>query len=185
MNELNYIQNLLHYSYLFGNTWASRVFWWPKFGWTLPLWFKIINPGLITSKYIVKSLFAVFWVHVQKFFLPLLHWSAFVHLLTKWGIHLAFIFLSFKCFFKIPWTLAYDKFVIWANCLTVNQTSFLSILWIFRFFLSTVVVAGLPVQVASLFVLRFYGPVNPMGSCRVWSVYLTTCLLGRLNPLSG
>ena len=25
-----------------------------------------------------------------------------------------------------------------------------------------------------LFVFRFYGPVNPMGSCPVWSVYLTT-----------
>ena len=28
-------------------------------------------------------------------------------------------------------------------------------------------------------------PVNPMGSCRMWSVYLTTRLLGRLSPLSG
>ena len=37
----------------------------------------------------------------------------------------------------------------------------------------------------SLFVLRFYGPVNPMGSCRARSVYLTTRLLGRLSPLSG
>ena len=36
-----------------------------------------------------------------------------------------------------------------------------------------------------LFVLRFYGPVNPMGSCRVLSVYLTTRSLGRLSPLSG
>ena len=36
-----------------------------------------------------------------------------------------------------------------------------------------------------LFVLRFYGPVNPMGSCRARSVYLTTRLLGRLCPLSG
>ena len=36
-----------------------------------------------------------------------------------------------------------------------------------------------------LFVLRFYGPVNPMGSCRVLSVYLPTLLLGRLSPLSG
>ena len=36
-----------------------------------------------------------------------------------------------------------------------------------------------------LFVLRFYGPVNPMGSCRAWSVYLTTLLLGRLSSLSG
>ena len=34
------------------------------------------------------------------------------------------------------------------------------------------------------FVLRFYGPVNPMGSCRARSVYLTTRLLGRLSPLS-
>ena len=34
-------------------------------------------------------------------------------------------------------------------------------------------------------VLRFYGPVNPMRSCRAWSVYLTTRLLGRLSPLSG
>ena len=36
-----------------------------------------------------------------------------------------------------------------------------------------------------LFVLGFYGPVNPMGSYRAWSVYLTTRLLGRLSPLSG
>ena len=36
-----------------------------------------------------------------------------------------------------------------------------------------------------LFVLRFYGPVNTMGSCRARSVYLTTRLLGRLSPQSG
>ena len=35
-----------------------------------------------------------------------------------------------------------------------------------------------------LFVLRFYSPVNPMGSCRAPSVYLTMHLLGRLSPLS-
>ena len=40
-------------------------------------------------------------------------------------------------------------------------------------------------QVSPLFVLKFYGPVNPMGSCRAWSVYLTTRLLGKLSPLSG
>ena len=38
---------------------------------------------------------------------------------------------------------------------------------------------------ACKFVLRFYGPVNSMGSCRARSVYLTTRLLGRLSPLSG
>ena len=36
-----------------------------------------------------------------------------------------------------------------------------------------------------LFLFRFYGPANPMGSCRVRSVYLTTRLLDRLSPLSG
>ena len=29
------------------------------------------------------------------------------------------------------------------------------------------------------------GPINPMGSCRARSVYITTRLLGRLSPLSG
>ena len=37
--------------------------------------------------------------------------------------------------------------------------------------------------VVCLFVLRFYGPVNPMESCRARSVYLTTHLLRRLSPL--
>ena len=43
----------------------------------------------------------------------------------------------------------------------------------------------LPLMKSFVFVLRFYGPVNPMGSCRARSVYLTTRLLGRLSPLSG
>ena len=36
-----------------------------------------------------------------------------------------------------------------------------------------------------VFVLRFCGSVNQIRSCRAWSVYLTTRLLGRLSPLSG
>ena len=36
-----------------------------------------------------------------------------------------------------------------------------------------------------LFVLRFYGQVNPVGPCQAQSVYLTTHLLGRLSLLSG
>ena len=40
-------------------------------------------------------------------------------------------------------------------------------------------------KIGCVFVLRFYGPVNPMGSCQARSVYLTTRLLGRLSPLSG
>ena len=44
---------------------------------------------------------------------------------------------------------------------------------------------NVPADLNLLFVLRFYGPVNQMGSCRARSVYLTTRLLGRLSPLSG
>ena len=33
---------------------------------------------------------------------------------------------------------------------------------------------------SALYMLRFYSPINPMGSC--WSVFLTTLLLGRLSP---
>ena len=42
------------------------------------------------------------------------------------------------------------------------------------------------VRSAALFVvLRFYVPVNSVGSFRERSVYLTTRLLGRLSPPSG
>ena len=37
----------------------------------------------------------------------------------------------------------------------------------------------------TLFVLRFYGPVNPMGSCQAQSICLITLLLGRLSSLSS
>ena len=43
-------------------------FWWPNSLRTLPLGFKIINTGLITSNHIVKNHFAVFRVQVQKCF---------------------------------------------------------------------------------------------------------------------
>ena len=39
--------------------------------------------------------------------------------------------------------------------------------------------------VVCLFVLRIYCPVNPMGSCRARSVYLTTPLLSRISPISS
>ena len=41
------------------------------------------------------------------------------------------------------------------------------------------------VLLMSLFVcVKVLGPVNPMGSCRARSVYLTIRFLGRLSPLS-
>ena len=38
-----------------------------------------------------------------------------------------------------------------------------------------------PGSAVSLFVLQFYGPVNQLGPCRAWSVYLSIRLLGRLS----
>ena len=36
------------------------------------------------------------------------------------------------------------------------------------------------------FVLKFYCPVNPLGSCHAWSVYLTTLITGQAySPPSG
>ena len=39
-------------------------------------------------------------------------------------------------------------------------------------------------MLAGLLMFRFYGPVNPMGSCRARSVYLIKHLLDRLSPLT-
>ena len=33
--------------------------------------------------------------------------------------------------------------------------------------------------------VEVFSPFNPTESCRARSVYLATCLLGRLSPLSG
>ena len=59
--------------------------------------------------------------------------------------------------------------------------------WQFRGIVSDIAtnVVGGSKLMCFLIVLRFYGPVNPKGSCRPRSVYLTTHLLGRLSPLSG
>ena len=67
ISEKNSIQNLLYRSYSFGNTWASGIFSGPYSVGNLSLWFKIIHPGLITSDYIIKSLFTIFWVQLEKF----------------------------------------------------------------------------------------------------------------------
>ena len=100
ISEKNSIQNLLYGSYSFGNTWVSGIFSGSYSVGNLPLWFKIIHPGLITSDYIIKSLFTIFWVHFEKFF-AIVTRIFYCSSVNKWGIHLAFIFLTFRCFFKI------------------------------------------------------------------------------------
>ena len=122
----------------------------------LPPLLRIINLGLITRNYIVKNLLLYIWCMFRSFFvvffffffffrcfivdvviflffffLQLLLGSSFVHLFTNVVSILHFFFLSFRCFFKIPWTCADDKFVIRAKCLTVNPAFFLITLRIF------------------------------------------------------
>ena len=66
---------------------------------------------------------------------------------------------------------------------SVNILADLGLQWSFLISLKCLLRGGV---FGDLFVLRFYsGPVNPMGSCRARSIYLTTRLLGRLSPLSG
>ena len=60
ISEENSLQNLLYLYYSFGNTWVSVIFSGQYSVGNLPLWFKIIHPGLITSDSIIKSLFTIF-----------------------------------------------------------------------------------------------------------------------------
>ena len=73
--------------------------------------------------------------------------------------------------------------------LTFLQQTFLNVLAIFQDTNYNIILANNFLSFEQLapylFVLKFYGPVNPMGTSRAWSVYLTTGLLGRLSPLSG
>ena len=133
----------------FCNNWTSRILL-AQVRLEDSLWFKKVNPGLITSEKIVKSLFALFWIHFQKRFYCIGYTDPLFFISQKWSSHFAFIFLSCKCIFKIPWTYVNDKFVNWAtcNCLTVNRAS------VYRFCISmlllVVVVLGRPVWAASL-----------------------------------
>ena len=84
----NSIQNLVYRSYSFGNTWASGIFSGPYSVGNLPLWFKIIHPGLLTSDY-----FLLYFRYIVRSFLPLLHMSSFAQRLTN-GVSI--LILSFK-----------------------------------------------------------------------------------------
>ena len=69
----------------------------------------------------------------------------------------------------------------WGGSNEYPQSMFWAEVWNYQSFLSEI----FQFREVVVVVLRFYGPVNPMGSCRARSVYLTTRLLGRLSPPSG
>ena len=93
-----------------------------------------------------------------------------------------------QMFYGLAWVLCstnFDDFgmqILWTNSYEVHIKCFQ-----FYYLLRTKSSIFRTILYGEFFfcVLWFYGPVNPMGSCRARSVYLTTRLLGRLGPLSG
>ena len=98
--EEDCIQNLLCTQRPFGNYWAFAVFSGPDLIANLSDGLKIMDPGFITCDDIGKLLFVIFWKHLKQLFGHLTR-CLFCSSVNRCGIHLAEIFLTFKCFFKI------------------------------------------------------------------------------------
>ena len=68
--------------------------------WLATFRFGSKHPGLITSDYIIKA-FLQYFGYILRSFFAIVTRVFFCSSVNKWGIHLAFIFLTFRCFFKI------------------------------------------------------------------------------------
>ena len=105
----------------FGNYSAFAVFSGPDLIANLSDGLKIMDPGFITCDDIGKLLFVIFWKHLKQLFghfnpLPLL-------LVSQQMWHPSSRNLSFKCFFKIRWTVDSDMPTFRAISRTVNLAS--------------------------------------------------------------
>ena len=98
--EEDCIQNLLCTQRMFGNYWAFAVFSGQDLIANLSDGLKIMDPGFITCDDIRKLLFVIFWKHLKQLFGTLTR-CLFFSSVNRCGTHLAEIFLTFKCFFKI------------------------------------------------------------------------------------
>ena len=93
-------------------------------------------------------------------------WLLYWRLITKIGMGAGEGITNFQL-----WTVSC---ILWNKVLVKVLRMVMHWLWLSdKYFWTNNMIPG------TLFVLRFYGPVNPMGSCRAWSVYLTTLLLDR------
>ena len=81
-----------------------------------------MDPGFITCDDIGKLLFVIFW-NIWSSFLATLTRCLFCSSVNRCGTHLAEIFLTFKCFFKIRWTVDSDMPTFPAISRTVNLAS--------------------------------------------------------------
>ena len=88
----------------FGNYWAYAMFNGPDFIAELSDGLKIIDPIFITCDEIGKLLFVTSLKHL-KHLLATLTRCLFCSLVNRCGTHLATIFRTFKCFFKIKRTV--------------------------------------------------------------------------------
>ena len=113
--EEDCIQNLLCTQRTFGNYRAFAVFSGPDLIANLSDGLKIMDPGFITCDNIGKLLFVIFWKHLKQFFG---HFNPLPLLLVSQQI-----FLTFKCFFKIRWTIDSDMPTFRAISRTVNLAS--------------------------------------------------------------
>ena len=99
--EEDCIQNLLCTQRMFGNYWAFAVFSGPDLIANLSDGLKIMDPGFITCDDIGKLLFCHILETFEAAFLATLTHCLFCSSVNRCGTHLAEIFLTFKCFFKI------------------------------------------------------------------------------------
>ena len=87
---------------------------------------------------------------------------------TQTSLHIRAVWSVFDVHIKKHFILRYPKCTQWtfqSDCMNVQADR--NLCWVL------------------LFVLRFYGPVNQVGSCRARSVYLTKLLLSRPSSLSS
>ena len=127
----NCIPNLHYTQRPFGNYWASAMFRGPDFIAKLSDGLKIMDPLFITCDDIGKLLF-VTSLHIWSIFLATLTRCLFCSAVNRCCTHLAKIFLTFKCFFKMRWTVDSDMPTFRAISRTVNLASPSMISFIFE-----------------------------------------------------
>ena len=113
------------------------------------------------------------------------HTNVFIQLRNKKKILLSSLLLLFNTATGTIMNCYYICMYHYYCCCYYHFSILHNLLRAFIIITIIIIITVIIITRSSLFVLRFHGPGNPMGSCRARPVYLTTRLLGRLSPLSG
>ena len=120
--EEDCIQNLLCTKRTFGNYWAFAVFHGPdliaNLSDGLKIWTQVKSP--VTK---LANCFLSYFGNIWSSFLAILTCCFFCSSVNRCGTHVAEFFLTFKCFFKIRWTIDSDVPTFRAISGTVNLAS--------------------------------------------------------------